>query len=361
MKTAEKLTAVLLALLAILSLGACSRDKSPAVMTLDGATVTKNMFTYWTCSYKGMFMSTYSDMNDTDEFWNSTLQSGLTAEEFLGELVVSYVKNDLAAIYLFDRFGMKISNEDRQKAEEIVSDLCESWADGSKNNFNRLIAQYGVNYDTLIDMYLADYKMTYVYNYVFENGVIAVGDEEKQTYLEDNYAHIRHIYINDAYDPDKSYYDSDGNYVMEKLDSEAQAKKDKKTADVKALLDSGADFDAVYSEYSEETAYPNGYYISGETEGVPSELIQNSLEMEVGEVRTFETQYGTHIIKKLEMEKGAYSDEKNSDFFGDFSDQVYEDVFAKYLKSFHEKISVDETVLSEVSIREAIPNYAFQY
>ncbi len=360
MKFTRRLICLTLAVLTVLSFASCKKDMGAPAMTLGGSTVTTNMYNYWLCSYKANFLTSYDDVKDTEEFWNSELESGVTAENFLSELVLEYVKMDLVSMYLFDELGLTLTSEDKKAAENIVSDLCE-YTGGGKNAFNRALSVYGVNYDMLVDIYLQEFKSTYVYDHVFENGVLIVNDEVKQAYLEENFARVRHIYINNAYDSERSYYDSDGLFVMEKLDEKTQAEKDKKVADAKAALDGGADFDAVYKEYSEESAYENGYYLSASTTGLPAELITNAFKIKTGETTVFETRYGTHIIKRLEMDKYPYNDKANEDFFESFTDEVYENTFVEYVRSYFDKIVIDEEALAQFSVKDALPNYSFQY
>jgi len=330
-------------------------------MTLGDKSVTDHMFEYWVDSYKAVLLSTYSDAKDTDEFWDKKLADGSTAEDFFYRQTYNYIESNLVCMYLFDELDLEIEDEDIEKSESIVAELESIYADGNRNEFNRLLGNYGVNAELLSDIYLEEIKSTYVYNHVFEKGLLTVGDGEKEEYLEDNYVRIKQIYVNNKYDFEKSSYDDAGNFNMAELDSETKAEKDAKVEEVKAALASGKDFDEVYSAYSEETDYPNGYYLSVTTQDLPQELISNALSLEVGESVTFESDYGTHFIKRLEMDEGAYSDEANKDFFEGFTESVYESVFSDYIKSFYEKIEVDEEAIKKYTVRDALPNYSFQY
>ena len=360
MKTIKKLICLLLTAVFLLSAASCKKSEEVAVMTLGDSVITENMYSYWISSYKANFLTSYSDVSDTEEFWNSALTDGLTAEQFLSQLVLEYVQMDLVSMYLFDEFGLKITSEDKKAAESIVADMLE-YAGGNKTVFNQALSAYGVNYKMLCDIYLQEFKSTYVYDYVFENNVLIVDDDVKQEYLEENYARVRHIFINNAYDTEKSAYDADGNFVMEPLSESAQAEKDQKIADAVAALENGTDFDTVYEEYSEEKAYKNGYYLSASTTGLPSELITNAFKTEIGETATFTSQYGTHIIMRLEMDTAPYKNEDSEDFFEDFTDAVYENTFMEYVRSYFDKIEINSEALSAYSIKDALPNYSFQY
>ena len=354
---------VLLAVLALCMLvtASCKADRGTPVMTLGDSSVTDHMYEYWMCSYKAVLMSQYSDAKDTDEFWDMKLGEDSTAESFFYDLTYNYIESNLVSMYLFDELGLTIEDEDREKAEEIISDLEEAYAGGNRNDFNRLLANYGVNADLLLDIYLEELKSTYVYNHVFENGVLTVGDEEKEEFLRDNYVRIRQIYINNKYDRAKSSYDESGNFKMAPLDEAAKAEKDAKLTEAAYEIASGADFDEVYEKYSEDKEYVNGYYLSVSTQNIPRELINGALSLEVGESATIETDYGTHIIKRLEMNGRDYEDEANADFFTDFSEQVYESVFSDYISSYYDKIEVDKEAIKRYTIRDSLPNYSFQY
>ena len=360
MKTHLKRIILLILSLSMVLALSCVNDRGAPVMTLGNATVTDHMYEYWVCSYKAVLFSQYSDASDTDEFWDMTL-GDTTAEAFFYDLIFSYIESNLVSMYLFDEFALEIKDEDRETAKSIIDDLKESYAGGNANDFNRLLANYGVNADLLYEIYLEELKSTYVYNHVFESGILTVGDEEKEEYLEDNYVRIRQIFINNKYDSDLSDYDENGDFKMVPLDDEVQAAKDAKVKAVTEALDAGEDFDTVYEQYSEETAYPNGYYLSLTLEGLPRELINRAFALDVGETDSFETEYGTHFIMRLEMNEKAYEDDANADFFKDFKERVYEYVFDNYVRSYYDRIVTDDEAIANYSVRSALPNYSFQY
>lgn len=359
MKTINKYLCFILCGCFLFSLTSCGKEKKTA-MTLENVSVSEGAYQYWLSTYKAQFMNQYSDMDDSDEFWGQELYDDVTAEKFLENLVNEYIKVNLVTMYLFDEYGMKISSEDKKAASDIISDFKEI-SGNDKKAFNTVLSQYGVDEKSLKQIYLDEFKTTYVYNYIFENNIVTVSDSEKQAYLEENYVRIRHIYVNNSYDYDNSYYDSDGNFIKIPLDDDTQAEKDKKVEKIKTALANGDDFDSVYNLYSEETSYKNGYYICDKTEDLPTELILNSFKLNTGETIEFETEYGTHFIKRLEMDKKPWKSSANEDFFTSFTDDVYENVFMDYIKSYFDKITINEEITSKYSIRTALPNWSYQY
>lgn len=352
---------LILTLAAVLSLSSCGiKNNGETVMSLGNAKVTDRMYMYWTSNYKADFISTYSDVRDTEEFWDSILYDDVTAEKYLSDWIMENVKMELVGMYLFDEFGLKMSDEYKKAADNIISDLMDYY-EADKNTFNGLLSQYGVNANILKEILLDEAKITLVYNHLFENNILVVGDEEKKDYLENNYSRVLHIYINNEYDSEASGYDADGNFVKAELDEEKKAEKDAQVKNALSALDAGEDFSDVYKEYSDETSYPNGYYLYVGIEGLPSELITNAFSIEVGEVKTFESYYGTHIIKRIEMDERPWEKDENSDFFDDFTDSVYESVFMDYISSYYDKIEIDEEAIAEISVKDALPNYSFRY
>lgn len=350
-----------LTLAAVISLVSCGiRNNGETVMSLGDTKITDRMYGYWTSNYKADFITTYSDVRDTDEFWSTVLYDNVTAEEYLADWIMENVKIELVGMYLFDELGLKMPDAYKDAANNIISDL-RDYYDADKNTFNGLLSQYGINSDIFKEILLDEAKTTLVYNHLFENNILVVGDDEKQAYLNANYSRVLHIYINNEYDSEKSDYDADGNFVKVELDEEKKAEKDAQITAAFEAIDAGEDFSEVYKKYSDETSYPNGYYLYVGIEGLPSELITNAFSIETGETATFESYYGTHIIKRVEMDEKPWENKENSDFFDDFVDSVYESVFMDYISSYYDDIVIDEEALAGITVKDALPNYSFRY
>lgn len=341
-------------------LPSCGVDRGKAVMTLGKSAVTDKMYQYWVCTYKANLLRRYSDAKDAPEFWDKKLDGKTTAEEYFNGLISDKIKANLVSMYLFDEYGLELDEDDVATADEIIAEYLESYANGDEKRFDKLLSIYGVDRELLREIFIEELKSTYVYNRIFEKGTVAVGPMMKEQYLADNYAHIKHIYINNKYDPSKSYYDESGNFVLMPWGDDEKAGQDAKVEAAKAALDT-EDFDKVYKEYSDETSYPNGYYVCATTAGLPTELIERALSMEIGETAIFESDYGTHIVLRLDVEKGAYASEEYSDFFDGFTDAVYEKAFDDFIASYYERIEIDETAVKEFTVRWAEPNYSYRY
>ena len=61
-----------------------------------------------------------------------------------------------------------------------------------------------------------------------------------------------------------------------------------------------------------------------------------------------ESDYGYHVVMKYPVEKGAYSDKDNKDWFEGFEQSLTEDMFMNLCKEYMDKVTVDEDILATV-------------
>lgn len=358
MKT--RILALLSAVLLLLPLAGCAA--SPAVMNYHKESVSINEYRYWLSTYKGNFMTAYSDMSNTDSFWNSILYDDVTAEEYLNQAVIENVKRTLVCTALFDEYGLKLSDGDIADVDSYISDLIRERANGSKNVLNQSLASFGINVDMLRDICLDEAKTSQLFRYLYGSGGPREMDAEAlDAYCAQNYARIRHIYVNDAYtydmDGDKYKFDTNGQALTRALTEEEKAEKDKTVSAIEAALAAGEDFTAVYDEYSEDHYYKNGYYLTRTTDFI-SEVVDAAFSLETGEWTRVDSEYGVHFIQRLEMDPAPYNNADNADFFDSFSSDAKNADFRAYLDTLLPDVEVDSEAISQYSIRDAAINYS---
>lgn len=111
--------------------------------------------------------------------------------------------------------------------------------------------------------------------------------------------------------------------------------------------------------------YENGYYLSSDPADHAAypyleSIVGKLADMEVGEVALVESDYGYHVIMKYPMEKGAYADEDNEDWFEGFEEGLIEEMFMKLCKEHMDKVSVDQDVLATVpAMKDIGKNYYY--
>lgn len=364
----KRITAVILFAATVFSLASCGGDKSPAVMTLGEYSVSANVYHYWASSAKGQYLYSYEDVQNTEECWQKELSEGVTVAQYFDSVTLETVKANLAAIKLFDDFGLEITKDEEKSVSDYISDLVKEYADGSEKMMNTALSEYGINMDILREIYLDETKSTAVFNYLYgESGKEKLKNKDYEDYFQKNYVRFQLIYINNAYtyvtDGDGSRVtDDDGVYKTEPLTGEEKEKKDAKVREVEQGLASGEGFYDLYDKYSEIKDYENGYYYAvNETysDEVFYKLTDSAKNAEVGETVKVETENGTCFIIKEELTAGAWKDNANADFFSDFQNTVKETAYREKLKTQYADITVDEEAVKAFSVSKITPCYTF--
>ena len=178
-----------------------------------------------------------------------------------------------------------------------------------------------------------------------------------------------------AYDKKKGarkvVVDASGNAVTEDFSAEKINQLKQDALMIKELATEGdyVNFDALVEEYNMDVGmsqYPNGYYITETTDYDSPEVVKALFQMEEGEVEMVQSQYGFHVIMKYELEEKPYEKEANADFFinsqtGEylFMSDIINRLFTDYLKSYKEKVTVDESLLETVDIKSVGANFYY--
>lgn len=349
---------------AVLALTACA-DRGPTAMEYDGITVTEEMYLYWMSHYKAIFMENFTDVVDSDDFWDSTVSDGLTAEEYFTKVTLENVKKNIAAVWLFDYMGLSFTSDMKKEIKDGIEDLKTELADGDDKKFAEILAEFGITEDTLYDVYVMDAKISFAYEYLYgSGGVISIPDSDKLEFTKENYVRIQHIYVNNnfkyvtvenelgtlTHDPDT------GEAYTEELTEEEKAAKDKTVADIDKAISSGEAFEDVWEKYSEDKYYENGYYLTEDTPFI-DEVVKAAFELEIGETVRLETKYGVHYIKRYEIEGTPWDDTDSKDFFSEFDTDLADYVFTVMISETAEKVKVYTDITDKHKLRDIIPNY----
>lgn len=384
------LTALLLALIQLVS---CSSLGTP-VMTLGKTEITGSMIEFWMSRYKAQFEYSYGQslktaygLSSVDSIWKVKVKddSAETYDDMFSSYIFDNAKTYLCALYLFDQFGLKLPDSTVKKTDETINEYVTNLADGSKSEFNAILAAYGINMKILRELYLADEKVSYLREYLFgSNGTEPITTQQIEDYYKKNYVRMKQIcvFINQRpkQNEDGTYVtDSSGKTQYTTMTADENAAARTKIEEALAKIDGGEDFEKALSEYDENKAddgYKNGIYMSAESSFGNDEDLQKIYEtlceMKVGEVRELELSNSLHIIKKYELDTGAYAKAENSDFFlfndGTGSYQTLQQyvktpLFLDYIKGkldeFSADIKIDEEALSQYRISKVKSNYNF--
>jgi len=165
--------------------------------------------------------------------------------------------------------------------------------------------------------------------------------------------------------------DNDGNILTRKMTTdELIALSDK----IQSIMENEARegeytlFDSLVEKYGEDegmTQYPNGYYLTENSDYDSPEVIEALFEMTDGEIRRVESDYGIHIVMKYKLDDGGYAKEANKDFFVTeegtyvFLNLLKSQLLEERLVSYKERIVVDEALLSSVSMKSVGANFHY--
>ncbi len=211
-----KFAALTLAVITVmLSLVSCSGANRPAVSLGDNS-ISVGMYSLMTSIFKGTLAYGNSSIN-SDSYWNTVVNSdGETQETVCNRLVLEMAKENLYKLALFDEKGLELPQSVIDEIDEELDFWIDYDADGSMNNFNSILAEYGANYDILREYMIMAAKIEYLGKHMYGDGSQISGDV-KQKYLEENYVcfkqillpYYRYVYETDE-NGDEIYYTEEG-------------------------------------------------------------------------------------------------------------------------------------------------------
>lgn len=333
-------------------------------MTYNNSKITENEFQYYLATYKGRFLQTYTDFADTADFYASEITDGITYESYLFDMILENVKRTLICDALFDEMNLKLNSSTEENIDYYLNDYIAEYSNGSKNQFNAVLSEYGINVSMLKDIYLRDEKTAAVFSAMYgNNGTSPITDSDRAEYLEENYVRVRHIYVNNKYvystDADGyAIYTQEGLKQTQAMEGEELEAKNALIAAIDESLAAGDDFKAVYDAFSEDKYYANGYYLTRSTDFV-SEVVSSAFELNEGEYVKIESDVGTHYIQRIALDTAPWKNDSNADFFTDYDTVVAEALFAKYLDNLLPAVEINNEVLEEFSVETSSINYRF--
>ncbi len=332
MKIYTRLFAILLALTMLVSLSACGGDSSDGnngdvVMSYGDSTLREKDFMYILAMFKSQmvdyyqsYFSQYGVQYDEADILELEMTEDKTLAEYIKEVAIEYSQQMLIFEELSKESGISITDqEDLDTISGYMSDM--EFAYGGTDLFEVQLAKLGIS-RSAIERYLKaniyyelifDYRYgdggiasipkesvhkNFLENYIRYDGALYAyadyktgeeytfeyTDEEIKAYFDTEFVKVRHILYMTV--------DSSGKDLTEEKKAEKKAKADKALA---AIQSGEKTFDELKSE-TEDSGYE---YVFTKGEMVDA-FEKASYEMAVGEVRLVETEYGYHIIEKLE-------------------------------------------------------------
>lgn len=357
-----KKTAVLICVIIVVSLlaGACASAGGETALEYKGYKISEAMYGYWSARFKKNILYSYNNNKDTQEFWNSEVMDGITAEKYFTDIINDQIYKYCIGLQLFDEYGLKLDPSVKEAIDEDINEKIEYY--GSRAALNSVLAGLGLNINLLRDIYLTEEKLNAVYRYLFgEGGPEALTDEEYIQYFKDNYWHIKYIVIYTTKlvtDSKGNYkYDSDGSLMTEDLTEEELAAKLAKADEALEKARAGEDFDELIKAYSEydTSAYPNGFYLSvNEISTYGSEIIAALPGMKAGDVARIDEESSIFIIKKLELPDWNALGESDLVQLADLEDYAKSEKFEAKMSALYSEVKANSEILDKYRLSELL-------
>lgn len=156
--------------------------------------------------------------------------------------------------------------------------------------------------------------------------------------------------------------DKDGYTDYRILNEEEAAAVAKKAQDLSSIIMEEdfamfEDYGRMLSEPDLWEAYPNGIFLNKNKNYSVAYLddIQKALtNMSVGETALIKSENAYHFIMKYELTDHAYSNNENSDWFGEFNDEVVEDILDAMCEKYMDKVEVYDDILAKAKTMKEI-------
>lgn len=354
-RTVKTVLCVVLAV-TLLAFSSCSNKSA---MKAGKVKLSESMYAYFMSCYRPYWINLYASA-DTEEFWNSEL-NGVTVKEYLQDVTLTAIKSKLAAAYLFDEYGLKVTDAKKQEVEALIDGMVLGVGEESVFEQDSLMVELGVDRSVMTEIFLLNAKSEMLEDYLYgESGIDVVNSGDRTAYYNENYVRYKHLYIMDVdyvLDEDgKLQYDENGYAIWEEISDERWEEKFELAKQLKERAESGEDFDKLIEEYTEELGhenYPYGHYIctASATENTYfPEILTNVKATSIGSFMLFRSDYGLHLIQRLELDEGAYEREENEIDFSDFEDLVQEHKYKNRLAECFDKIKINEDIINKYQI-----------
>lgn len=398
-------------------------NSGKTMMSIGGQELSVNMYQLMLSRYRGTMEYSYPEAAQDQFWDIVIDSNGTTYNDYFTASIYEDAKTYVCAMYVFEEIEkLELPKGTLDVIDEEMEKMVQELADGSKTAFNAQISQYGVNYQMLRDAYIMEAKVAYLQDHLYGTDGTLLSDVVREEYYQANYTRFKHvflftysavyeqdangddIYYNDddsiAYDKingvtkngadgkpicdekgNTVYYTTDGKIAYDKVNGyrayvytdegyvKTRTYTNEEIAEVKATAEqvyemalAGHDFDELVEIYNEDPGfeeYSNGYYLTSGSEYEIDEVKEALPDMKEGEIRLIRSEYGYHVLKKYELNEGAYKDSVNSDFFTDFNSKLTTDMFLNMIAKYIDQVEVNEELASSIEIRDVAANYYY--
>ncbi len=314
--------------------------KSSYCVKLDNHSISAGMYIYQLTQQKSNYLSQNS-LTEGEETWDEEYDDTMTIGQYIQTVALNSLVSTVVWRKQFDRLKLSFTEEEEAAIAQKIADMEE--ASGGKEMVQKTLDEYGIGYDEFMQSVFYDpQRILKVVDYYFgPEGLEPVAQEDILGYFKENYARCKHILI--------STVDANG----DTLTSDAMRSAREKAQGIfeKAKNVDEAGFDKLVKEHNEDegvASYPDGYvFTTGE---MVDEFEKAAFDMEVGETRIIQSEYGFHIIRKLTLEdKNVFTEEIRQQMLMDLKAEEISTMFESWKGEF--SIKVNRGVLTKYTCK----------
>ncbi len=279
----------------------------------------KSSYLYLMQNYDGM---AYAE--DTESFWNSYTEDGLTLGEGVVKDINDHCKMIMISASMAEEYGVSLSEDNIDAAEAELNDLIAVF--GSEKKFNDYLKKFGLNADDILE-YLKKKHLVVVLQEKLcsSGGICEVNDAMLFEHAENIYVKIKHIYFSNDKNDGKAY--------------------DKLCLMATDINNSVSKFDD-YTEKSEDTfieSNPKGALAEKNT--LNEEYLKCVQKLKNGEVGVAKLEDGAYLIQRLEIDESDI--EENFEML--YSD-VADSAFSEHISSYYNGVEISKEELAKYDI-----------
>lgn len=293
-KTMQRIMILFAALVLLFTMAGCKSGNY--AIKVGEETVSPGVYAYNMALQKNNYLSS-TGQSDSVALWSEADDDGETLGAQLQNSVIGTLVNTLLWRDQFHKLGLSFSDAQQKEMDDSIAAAIKAY--GSKEEFEKTIAAYGLTYDEYLQMVYYDAQMIFntVDYYFGEKGQTPTSEKEIKEYFLEEYVRVKHVLISTLGSDGVEFTGSDMKKAQETANKVLSLAKAQKTDE----------FDKLIKEYNEDegvSGYPDGYvFAQGE---MVEEFEHAAYDMEVGEIRMVKSQYGYHIMKKYSLDEEEY-------------------------------------------------------
>lgn len=340
----KKIISVLLVCIFCISFVSCKKEtEKPAdgyVVSYNGVGVSETFFRSQVINYKISYLYGKGFTDDAIDIWTAeSNEPGMT----LSQAIVQYSLEECAAMaWVVDyalKNGISVTDEDKNNIEEDLATLESMYQ--SREDYLAYLGSLGYTEEKM--------KEDAEFNLLYERGMklvtsnsgpYKISDNIIDSYFEENYIAVKHIWVNNVYE-----FDDSGNAVD--ISDETLEVKSNKISSIQKALEDGGDFDTLYSlsDDAMHLEYPDGVIMSsGDTAVVAYE--DAALALDMGEWTKLEIDgMGTFFILRVELPKDQISEKKE-----EVSEKLWTNVLELIWNEYRDDFLIDKDYTDSLDV-----------